>query len=219
MSYDTRWESPNTIRQYDIWIDGQKLDAVFLPDQFTQVGYRLLLRFDGDVQRLNTESSDEFCLRRMELQANSAQLQKARIWFQLQDTAKGLQVCIWSYLKWAGCQHDDTPTDYRLMWAECQSDGTHGTLVPFPTNDTKAQLVFGRTYVLQAQPTDGSLSTSTMTLRVTDPLECLEVGDDRSPSPVLDAPDWDERRTRLARVQQLLDQLLQYSAIETMSPT
>ena len=38
------------IRQYDIWIDGQKLGADFLADKYTRVGMRLVLGFgDGQV--------------------------------------------------------------------------------------------------------------------------------------------------------------------------
>ena len=48
------------------------------------------------------------------------------------------------------------------------------------------KLAFGRSYVLQV---DSDGSPRTMTLRVTDPLAGLEVGDWRAPSPVLHAPD------------------------------
>ena len=48
------------------------------------------------------------------------------------------------------------------------------------------KLAFGRSYVLQV---DSPGSPTTMTLRVTDPLAGLEVGDGRAPSPVLHAPD------------------------------
>ena len=47
------------IRQYDIWIDEQKLAADFLPDRYTQAGYRLLLGFDGCVSVLDRKSTTQ----------------------------------------------------------------------------------------------------------------------------------------------------------------
>jgi hypothetical protein len=165
-------ESYEGIRQYDIWIDGQKLSADFLPDRYTQVGKRLLLGF-GDGQVSIRQGVEEYSLIATDHQENYAQLDRARIEFRLQDDANGRRVLI--------------STRYKLQWAERFADDTQGPFEPFP--ESKCALVFGRTYVLRVKPEDDSSSPLTMTLRVTDCLAELEVGDSRSPSPVSDPPD------------------------------
>ena len=164
------------IRQYDIWIDGQKLAADFLPDWYTQAGYRLLLGF-GDGQVSIRKGIEEFEVSATYPQENYAQLGGKRIEFQLLDDAMGRRVLISS--------------TSVLQWVERDAVGRQGPFVPLRTNEgpTQAELAFGRTYVLQATPERDSRRVSTMTLRVTESLNGLEVGDSRSPSPVLEAPD------------------------------
>ena len=175
---DSGWVSRPGIRQYDIWIDGQKLAADFLPDRYTQVGYRLLLGFgDGQVSIRDRTSRYEDWLSKTDPQDNYAQLNGARIKFRVKDDTNGRRVLI--------------STSNQLQWVERHPDGTQGPFVPFPINqnNTKPPLAFGRTYVFQVTPSDDSPTPPTMTLCVTDPLAEMEVGDSRSPSPVLEAPD------------------------------
>ena len=169
------------IRQYDIWIDGQKLTADFLSDLYTQAGYLLLLGF-GDGQVSIRKGIEQFDVSATNPQENYAQLGGVRIEFQLLDDANGRRVLISS--------------TSALQWAERDAEGRQGPFVPLRTKEgpTQAELAFGRTYVLrtyglEAAPEIDPRRVSTMTLRVTDSLNGLEVGDSRSPSPVLEAPD------------------------------
>jgi hypothetical protein len=175
-----RSESYEGIRQYDIWIDGQKLTADFLPDMYTQVGQRLLLGFgEGRVLILDHESTYQDWIDRTDPQENYAQLNGKRIEFRLQDDVNGRWVLI--------------STCDKLQWAVRFDSGMQGPLEPFPIsegrNRIQCPLMFGRTYVFQVTPKDDSSPPTTMTLCVTDPLTGMEVGDSRSPSPVLEAPD------------------------------
>ena len=168
-----RPESGEGIRQYDIWIDGQKLSATnFLSDKYTRVGRRLVLGFDEDVSI--RAGDDLFCLIATENQENYAQLEGGKIQFRLLDDANGRRVLISTWDK------------YELQWAEHFTDGKEDTFVPFTKSE--CALVFGKTYVFRVTPEDGSSPPPTMTLRVTDCLAELEVGDSRSPSPVSDPP-------------------------------
>jgi hypothetical protein len=167
------------IRLYDIWIDGQKLDAEFLADRYTRDDTPLLLCF-GNGQVSILQGPEEFAVKTTGWpQENYAQLDGKRIEFRLQDDANGKWVLI--------------STHYKLHWAVRFDDGNQGPLEPFPiTKGTKriqCPLMFGRTYVFQVTPDDDSSPPPTMTLCVTDPLAGMEVGDSRSPSPVLEAPD------------------------------
>jgi hypothetical protein len=79
-----RPESYEGIRQYDIWIDGLKLTADFLPDRYTQVGQCLLLGFDdGRVSILDHESTYQDWISRTDPQENYAQLNGRKIEFRL----------------------------------------------------------------------------------------------------------------------------------------
>jgi hypothetical protein len=173
-----RPDSYEGIRQYDIWIDGQKLTADFLPDRYTQVGQRLLLGF-GDGQVSIRQGIEQYSVSATDPQENYAQLNGKRIEFRLQDDANGKWVLI--------------STRYKLHWAVRFDDGMQGPLELFPrsqgTKRIQCPLMFGRTYVFQVTPDDDSSPPPTMTLCVTDPLAGMEVGDSRSPSPVLEAPD------------------------------
>ena len=130
---------------------------------------------------------------RTDPQEQYAQLGGARIEFRLTDDTDGRRVLI--------------STQYKLQWAERFADGTQGPLVPFPINknNTKSPLAFGRTYVFRATPSDDSHTPPTMTLRVTDSLAGLEVGDSRSPSPVLEAPDEPPSEAVLDKMRRILE--------------
>ena len=190
-----RGESYEGIRQYDIWIDGQKLSADFLPDRYTQVGQRLLLGF-GDGQVSIRQGTEQYSVSATASQENYAQLDNKRIEFRLQDDANGRWVLI--------------STRYKLQWAERFADGMQGPLEPFPrsqgTKCIQCPLMFGRTYVFQVTPEDDSSPPPTMTLCVTDPLAEMEVGDSRSPSPVLDAPDEPLSEAVLDKMRRILEQ-------------
>lgn len=164
------------IRQYDIWIDGQKLGVDFLADSYTRVGRRLVLGF-GDGQVSIRKGIEQFDVSATYPQENYAQLGGKRIEFQLLDDAMGRRVLISS--------------TSALQWVERDAVGRQGPFVPLRTKEgpTQAELAFGRTYVFQVTPDDNASPPPSMTLCVTDPLAGMEVGDSRSPSPVLEAPD------------------------------
>ena len=176
------------IRQYDIWIDGRKLSARFLLDSETRAGHRVLLSFDKRVTLLDRSHPYFRALRETRPRKNYAKLGGCGIEFQLQDDESGRRVCIAS-------------TSGYLQWTERRDDGTEGPFVSFPNHPEgiQQQLVFGRTYVFfdmamswssDSDCFPGGVPTQpTMTLRVTDPLHDLEVGDGRPPSPVLDPPE------------------------------
>jgi hypothetical protein len=84
-----------------------------------------------------------------------------------------------------------------------------GPLEPFPITEGRKRiqcpLMFGRTYVFQVTPDDDSSPPTTMKLCVTDPLTGMEVGDNRSPSPVLEAPDEPPSEAVLDRMRRTLE--------------
>ena len=176
------------IRQYDIWIDGRKLSTRFLLDSETRAGHRVLLSFDKRVTLLDRLHPYFRALRETQPRRDYAKLGGCCIEFQLQDDESGRRVCIAS-------------TSGYLQWTERRDDGTEGPFVSFPNHPEgiQQQLVFGRTYVFfdmamswssDSDCFPGGVPTQpTMTLRVTDPLAGLEVGDGRPPSPVLDPPE------------------------------
>jgi hypothetical protein len=182
------------IRQYDIWIDGRKLSARLLEDGETRAGHRVLLKFDGCVEKLDAKTFET--LKRTQKRKNYAKLGGYSIEFELQEDEGGKRVCISS-------------RNSYLLWREWGEDGSEGPFVSFPNYPAGIQeeLVFGRTYVFsyvkmdssddsveedddeKEKLTNGVERESGMTLRVTDPLAGLEVGDWRAVDAVLDAPD------------------------------
>ena len=86
------------IRLYDIWIDGQKLDADFLPDSYTRVERPLLLGF-GDEQVSIRKGIQQLDVSATAPQENYAQLGGKRIEFRLQDDANGRRVLISTHYK------------------------------------------------------------------------------------------------------------------------
>ncbi len=174
------------IRQYDIWIDGRKLSPNFLLDEETQPGLRVLLAFDGRVSLLDPNTFTP--LKRTQPRRNYAKLDGDAIEFQLQHDGSHKRACIASVSSY-------------LIWTHHRVDGTLPPFVNFPNHPEgiQEQLVFGRTYVFA----DTSIVWSSdsdcfingvprrpqMTLRVTDPLAGLEVGDGRPPTPVLHPPE------------------------------
>ena len=195
------------LRQYDIWIDGQKLSPNFLSDAETQAGHRVLLAFDGRVCMLEASPPHAEMRSTPRPRRSYAKLGGTAIEFQLLDDGDGRRVCIAS-------------GNGYLMWTHRREDGTLGTFVDFPDHPQGVQqpLVFGRTYVF-ADPTicwssdsdcfiNGVPKDPEMTLRVTDPLHDLEVGDGRPPSPVLDPPEPSPARaSKMTGVNSLLRQL------------
>ena len=195
------------LRQYDIWIDGQKLSVDFLKDSQTRAGHRVLLAFDGRVSLLDRSPPHEPLRSTPRPSRSYAKLGGTAIEFQLLDDEDGRRVCIAS-------------TSAYLQWTHHRDDGTLGTFVNFPDHPRGVQqpLVFGRTYVFAAPTiwwssdedcfTNGVPKEPEMTLCVTDPLHDLEVGDGRPPSPVLDPPEPSPARaSKMSGVKSLLRQL------------
>ena len=82
------------LRQYDIWIDGQKLSPNFLEDAETRAGHRVLLAFDGRVWMLEASPPHEPLRSTPQPRRSYAKLGGTAIEFQLLDDDDGRRVCI-----------------------------------------------------------------------------------------------------------------------------